>query len=97
MNLFANVWRNHIPDVEDPLLKPLEARFATATDYIQTVGLSEMASFDQYGNPVDEVIMPFEITFDPSGNGLNFASTVEEGYTDFRDDLETIPVGTQLF
>ena len=46
LNFFANNFENHIPDVTSATLKPLEARFATATDWIQTVGLSEMASFD---------------------------------------------------
>jgi len=34
LNFFANDFSNHIPDPKDILLKPLEARFATATDYI---------------------------------------------------------------
>lgn len=34
LNFFANDFVNHIPDPQDILLKPLEARFATATDYI---------------------------------------------------------------
>ena len=49
LNFFANDFVNHIPDPHSIALLPLEARFATATNYIQTVGLSEMASYTQDG------------------------------------------------
>ena len=45
-----------------------------------TVGLSEMASYDQYANPVDEVNMPWELRFE---SDVHFPGTVEEGYTTF--------------
>ena len=48
-NFFSNSWSNHVPTPKSISLKPLEAKFATATDYIQAVGLSEMASYDQNG------------------------------------------------
>ena len=34
LDFFGNDFNNHIPDPHDIALKPLEARFATATDYI---------------------------------------------------------------
>ena len=45
LNFFANDWSNHIPDPHDKTLIPLEIRFKTATKYIQTVGLSDMAAY----------------------------------------------------
>jgi hypothetical protein len=47
-NYFANDFSNHIPAA--PLsLQPLAAKFATATDYVQAVGLSDWATIDQNG------------------------------------------------
>ena len=34
LNFFENDWNNHVPDSHWLALKPLEARFATATDFI---------------------------------------------------------------
>lgn len=34
LDFFGNDFNNHIPDIHDIALKPLEARFATATDFI---------------------------------------------------------------
>ena len=45
-NFFANSWSNHIPDPTSIALKPLEMKFATVTDYIQAVGLSDFAKYD---------------------------------------------------
>ena len=45
-NFFANSWSNHIPDPTSISLKPLEMKFATVTDYIQAVGLSDFAKYD---------------------------------------------------
>ncbi len=39
LNWFANDFTNHIPNPHSISLKPLEARFATQTKWIQTVGL----------------------------------------------------------
>ena len=48
LNFFTNDWNTHIakPGAQ---LKPLEARFATVTPWIQTIGLSDMASYDNNG------------------------------------------------
>ena len=43
LNFFAHEFSNHIPTPHNPLLLPVVARFATATNYVQTVGLSEMS------------------------------------------------------
>jgi len=95
LNFFANDFVNHIPDPKSIALKPLEARFATATDWIQTVGLSEMASYTQSGQ-AETPVFPFSLRFSPGGD-YSFPSTVSNGYTDFRDDLKTIKSGTVLY
>lgn len=96
LNIFANDWSNHIPTPTDITLKPLEARFATQTNWIQTVGLSEMASYDQAGNYYATPNMPWKLRFEPTGEFM-FPATVAEGYTDFMTDLQSIPTGSSLF
>ena len=96
LNFFANDFSNHIPDVKSAALKPLESRFATATDWIQTVGLSEMASWDQNGKAEAKPVFPWKLHMVPNAE-FEFASTVAEGYTDFRDDLMTISEGSTLW
>ena len=86
---------NHIPDPHSISLKPLEARFATATKWIQTVGLSEMASYTQDGT-AETPVFPWSLRFSPGG-AYSFPDTVSNGYTDFRDDLATIAEGTVLY
>jgi hypothetical protein len=95
LNFFANDFVNHIPDPKSIALKPLEARFATATDWIQTVGLSEMASVKQDGT-AETPFFPWSLRFAPSGK-YSFPSTVSNGYTDFRTDLATIESGSVLY
>lgn len=95
LNFFANDFVNHIPDPTSIALKPLEARFATATDWIQAVGLSEMASYAQDGS-AETPVFPFSLRFSPGG-AYSFPDTVSNGYTDFRDDLKTIQSGTVLY
>ena len=95
LNYFANDWSNHIPDPKSISLKPLEARFATQTDWIQTVGLSEMASYAQDGSAEASPVFPWKLRFSPADFG--FPATVAEGYTDFKSDLATIPAGSKIF
>ena len=96
LNFFANDFVNHIPNPQSISLVPLEVRFATATNYIQTVGLSEMASYTQDGQKESSVNFPWSLRFVPSGQ-YSFPSTVADGYTNFLDDLATITSGSVLY
>ena len=66
-DFFANNWSNHIPDIVSKALIPLGIKFHTATDYIQAVGLSDMAKYDQTGAVTDPAVFPFKLRFEPSG------------------------------
>ena len=65
-NFFANDWSNHIPAAKSKALIPLEIKFHTATDFIQAVGLSDMAKYDKSGAETSGVF-PFKLRFEPSG------------------------------
>lgn len=96
LDWFANDFVNHIPAIKDFRKKPIEARFATATDYIQVVGLSEMASFTQDGQAEAAAVFPWSMRFAPGGT-ISFPATVADGYTDYRSQLHSIPSGTTLY
>lgn len=93
MNFFEHDWSNHIPDPKDKSLIPLELRFKTATDWIQTVGLSDMASIDQAGN-TETPNFPWKLRFEPTGE-FEFPSDTYD--VPFEQYLQTIPAGSVLF
>jgi hypothetical protein len=93
LNFFEHDWSNHIPDVTSLSLIPLELRFKTATKYIQTVGLSDMAAYTQDG--VEESpVFPFSLRFEPSGDWQFPATTYDQTFLEY---LQTIPEGALLF
>lgn len=91
-NFFENDWTTIIPTASLALY-PVAAKFYTATKYVQVCGLSDFASYDQAGNAVAEPVFPYKIRFEPTGE-IEFPSDV---YTNYREQLATIPAGTNLF
>jgi len=65
-NYFANTFSNHVPTTTSPPLLVLGKKFATVTNYVYSVGLSEMASYDQKGNAVKDVKFPFQLFWEPN-------------------------------
>ena len=49
-NFFEHDWSNHVPDVKGAKLIPLAEKFSLVSKFIQTIGLSDMAHYDQKGN-----------------------------------------------
>ena len=74
-DFFMHDWSNHIPDMQNAFLDPLANKFHEATEYIQSMGLSNMAQWDQNGRAPDEIVFPFKLRFEPQ---LSFS----EEYTD---------------
>lgn len=93
LNFFQNDWSNHIPSVKSKALVPLALRFKTQTDYIQTVGLSDMASITQEG-VTEDPIFPWKLRFEPSGD-FEFPETTYD--VPFEQYLQTIAAGSTLF
>ena len=91
-NFFENDWRNHIPFSDDKTKWPLAQKFATATPWIQTVGLSDYAEYDQTGKRF-EPVFPWELRFEPTGK-IEFPKEFDKPYT---EQLATIPRGKTLF
>ena len=55
-----------------------------------------MASFDAQGSAVASPIFPWNLRFQPSGE-VEFPSTVADGYTDYTEQLASIPLATNLW
>ena len=93
LNFFEHDWSNHIPGNKSKALIPLSLRFKTATKWVQTVGLSDMASITQEG--ISEwPVFPWSLRFEPSGD-WEFPSDTYE--VEFADYLQTIPANSTLF
>jgi len=91
-NVFANDWTNHIAPATGALVA-LGAKFATATPYIQQVGLSDFARAGEDGAAVEAVNYPYKLVFRPTGE-LSFA---DEYHGPFTDDLASIPADSVLW
>ena len=93
LNFFEHDWSNHIPSVSSKSLIPLALRFKTATKWIQTVGLSDMAAITQDGTAEDPVF-PWSLRFEPTGEFEFPADTYDVAFEDY---LQTIPAQSTLF
>lgn len=62
-NFFSQNFYNHIKPGTSTATKALSAKFATATDYITEVGLSDWAKHDQHGRAISNAKFPFELVF----------------------------------
>lgn len=93
-NFFENDFTTHIPVAQSISLLPLAAKFNTATDYIQAIGVSDWAQHGSDGQAADEVHFPFSMRFHPTGE---FEFSQEWSGTYFLDQLETIPEGSTLW
>lgn len=86
-NFFKNDFSNHIPAITSFSLKPVAAKFATVTPWIQTVGLSNWANYDQNGKAISAPVFPFSLRFHPTGK-VEFSDDYDGTY--FLDHLKTI-------
>ena len=84
LDYFAGDFSNQVPDIIAFKYKAVEVVGSRATDYVQAVGLSEMASYTQDGLVEAEVVFPWSMRFAPGVNTPTFPTTVADGYTDFR-------------
>lgn len=92
-NFFANNFSNHIPPATGAALELLGKKFATATPYIQQVGLSDWGEVGQDGLPENDAKFPYKLRLQPTGN-IIFNDTYHGLFT---DDLASIPEGSVLY
>lgn len=94
-NFFKNNFSNHIPSATGLQFKALGLKFSTATSYIQTVGLRDIAAITEKGDLVPKPIYPFELIFKPAEELRN--KYTDEYSTDYMDQLKSVPKGTLLY
>jgi len=91
-NFFANDFTNHIPPATGALAL-LGDKFATATPYIQQVGLSDWGERGESGERESEVRFPYMLRLEPTGE-IMFEDTY---HGPVFDDLATVPEGSVLY
>jgi len=100
-NFFAHDFTNHIPAAKGAALTALAAKFATATKYIQEVGLSDYAETDESGNKLgeDDVVVPFSLRFEPHSEVATLFPKELPGSDPmlYVSQLESVPSAAKLY
>ena len=65
-NFFANEFFTHIGGATTTATKVLAKKFSLETEYIQEIGLSDMAEYDTAGKKDAAKVFPFSLTFKPN-------------------------------
>jgi hypothetical protein len=89
-NFFKNDFWNHIAPPASSLLMKLGAKFATATNNIQQVGLSDFAKYGNDGKEEKVVTFPYKLRFHRPGGDKEYQ---DEYHGDFLDDLRKVETG----
>jgi len=93
-NFFANDFTNHIGAATTTSTKLLSSHFASETNWITEVGLSDMAQFSQDGHDYGtDANFPYMLRFHPTGEIMFPDEYTEE----FTDQLMTISAGSVLY
>lgn len=96
-NFFEKTFTTHIGAGHGLKLEALFAKFATATDFIQQVGLSDMAKIDQAGVTSD-IVMPQMLKFVPTAGVSSLFSNAEpSNKLQYLDDLKSVPANSALY
>jgi len=97
-NFFSQDFVNHITPGTNTATKALSAKFATATDFIQEVGLSDFAQHNQHGKSVSNPVFPFALVFKPHSSVKNmFPSKFNGNYMQWLDDLTKVPANATIY
>ena len=99
-NFFSNDFFNHIKaaPADNFALYALAKKFSTGTDYIQQVGLSDFAEFDQSGRQ-EYPNMPFSLRFEPHSDVHTlFPKDLQNGdYMAYVGQLASVPANSRLY
>jgi hypothetical protein len=97
-NFFSQNFYNHIKPGVSTATKALSAKFATATDYITEVGLSDWAQHDQHGRAASKAVFPFELVFKPHSQvHTMFSSKFNGNYMQYLEDLTNVPANASIY
>lgn len=99
-NYFGKNFSNHIPKPESFLTLFLGKQFGRVTKNTERVGLSDISTFKQDGEKIDDPQFPFQLRLQPNSNLTErFDSFIASDDSDMNlmDQLETIESGTKLY
>jgi hypothetical protein len=98
-NFFSNDFVTHIPPATGVKLNILGAKFASFTNFIQEVGLSDFARYRQNGDMLVNPKFPFSLRFHPHRSVRDLFPTELEGenYTGYVDQLKTVEGDSTLY
>jgi hypothetical protein len=92
-NDFTNVF--NLIDNGDFTQKALAAKFASVTSMVSSVGVKDIAQYDESGKEISEPKFPFKLIFRPSSDVANkFPDTFDMSFT---EQLKTITPGTVIY
>ena len=96
-NLFAVPLRNHLPDNVNSIAGTIGIkRFCTTGHCPTKVGLSNVCTHDQDGNEAEELVFPFMITFDKTGD-IDFNEAMPSSFEEFMAQYKACGSNVQLF
>uniref|UniRef100_A0A7S3FXK1 Uncharacterized protein n=1 Tax=Strombidium rassoulzadegani TaxID=1082188 RepID=A0A7S3FXK1_9SPIT len=97
-NFFSNDFTNHITAPSGAATQILGKKFATATKYIQEVGLEDFSSHDELGQSEEALKLPFSLRFEPSSDVHSlFPKDEPSNYSEYMNQLPTVPAGSTLY
>lgn len=97
-NFFANDFVNHIPPAEGIKPKALSKKFSTVTKYIQEIGLSDFAKYDEHGAASGSAVFPFSLRFAPTTDVKNlFPASAPKDPMAYMQQLPTVPKNAALY
>ncbi|MDD9951001.1 MAG: hypothetical protein OXT67_05495 [Zetaproteobacteria bacterium] len=94
-NFFAKEFSTWIPPAKGWMLKLVELVFARAKKEPNRVGISRLAKIQQDGSEAAQPISPDHLILVPTASVANLIHS--ESREDFRDQLATIPAGTEIY
>jgi len=97
-NFFSHDFSNHIGPGTTTATKALSAKFATETNHIGEVGLSNYSNYDQEGKATSNVF-PFKLRFHPHSSVQNVIPTeLQNGdYMAYLPQLESLPADSTIY
>lgn len=90
---FTNSFR--IPDDSAKDEKALAAKFSSVTYWISSLGVKDMATYEEAGNFYENPVYPFKLIFRPTDAVKNLFP--DNFVAEYTEQLKTIPVGTVVY
>ena len=98
LDYFEGQFKNQIGASSEvgPLGRFFLNRFNNVNNFTNSMGLSFLAEYDQYGTQETEIVMPFRIRL-VATEEFNFPDSAADGYTDHLQHFMELKSGTTLF